>query len=61
MKHPFAYLSATAGLDQKPIKFKSNETFAFEYVIAVYPEVKPADFLARRGEYWTARLQEKNP
>jgi hypothetical protein len=61
MKRPFAYLSATPGLDRKPLRFKANDTFTFEYVVATYPEVKPADFLARRGEYWTARLLEKNP
>ncbi len=59
MMHPFAYLSATAGLDRNPLRFKSNESFTFEYVITVYPEVKSAGFLARRAEYWTARLQEK--
>jgi len=61
MKRPFAYLSATAGLDRQPLKFKANDTFTFQYVVATYPEVKPADFLARRGNYWTARLLEKNP
>jgi len=61
MKRPFAYLSATAGLDRKPLRFKANDTFTFEYVVAAYPEVKPSDFLSRRGEYWTARLLEKNP
>ncbi len=61
MKRPFAYLSATPGLDRKPLKFKANDTFTFEYVVATYPEVKPAGFLTRRGEHWTARLLEKNP
>ncbi len=61
MKRPFAYLSATAGLDRKPLKFKASDTFKFEYVVAIYPEVKPADFLSRRAEFWTARLLEKNP
>ncbi len=61
MKRPFAYLSVTPGLDRKPLRFKANDTFTFEYVVATYPEVKPAGFLTRRGEYWTARLLEKNP
>ncbi len=61
MKRPFAYLSATPGLDRKPITFKTNDTFTFEYVVATYSEVKPAGFLASRGEFWTARLLEKNP
>jgi hypothetical protein len=61
MKRPFAYLSATPGLDRKPIKFKANDTFTFEYVVAIYPEIKLADFLTRRAEFWTRRLHDKNP
>jgi type 1 glutamine amidotransferase len=61
MKRPFAYLSATPGLDRKPLRFKANDEFTFEYLVAIYPEIKPADFLTKRGEQWTARLQEKNP
>jgi hypothetical protein len=61
MKRPFAYLSATAGLDRNPIKFKTDDTFTFEYVVAIYPEIKPADFLNSRGEFWMARLHDKNP
>ena len=54
MKHPFAYLSATPGLDQKPLRYKTGDTFTLDYLIAVYPEIKPAEFLARRGERWAA-------
>ena len=61
MEHPFAYLSATAGLDRNPLRFKANETFTFEFVIAVYPKAASADFLNRRGEYWATRLHADNP
>ena len=59
MKHPFAYLSATAGLDQKPLSFKTGDTFSFDYLVTVYPEIKSADFLARRGERWVSGLSRK--
>jgi hypothetical protein len=28
---------------------------------AIYPEIRPADFLTRRREFWTGRLHDKNP
>ena len=61
MKRPFAYLSATPGLDQKPLKFKAGDRFTFEYLVTVYPEIKSANFLAKRGEQWMAGLSQKNP
>ena len=59
MKQPFAYLSATAGLDQKPIRFKSGDTFEFDYLVTIYPEIKSADFLATRGRRWLSQLSNK--
>jgi uncharacterized protein len=60
MKQPFAYLSATPGLDRKPIVFKLGDKFAFDYLVAVYPEIKSAEFLASRGQQWLAGLSQKN-
>jgi len=54
MKRPFAYLSATQGLDQQPLTYRAGETFALNYLITVYPEAKPRDFLDRRGRAWSA-------
>ena len=59
MKHPFAYLSATPGLDQKPLRFKAGDTFAFDYLVTVYPKIKSADFLAKRGQRWVSQLSNK--
>ncbi len=55
------FFANTTYMDRKPLKFKASDTFKFEYVVAIYPEVKPADFLARRAEFWTARFLAKNP
>lgn len=60
MRHPFAYLSATAGLDQKPLQFKTGDKFTFDYLVTVYPEIKSADFLARRGERWVSELSQES-
>ena len=56
MKSPFAYLAATQGLDQTPLRYKTGDTFTLDYLITVYPEIKSADFLAKRGERWSARV-----
>lgn len=56
MKSPFAYLAATQGLDQKPLRYHTGNTFTLDYLITVYPEIKSADFLAKRGERWLARV-----
>jgi hypothetical protein len=56
MKEPFAYLSATPGLDSKPLQFKSGDKFTFDYLVTVYPEIKSADFLAKRAERWVLEL-----
>jgi type 1 glutamine amidotransferase len=59
MKHPFAYLSATPGLDQKPLDFKSGDKFTFDYLVTLYPEIKSANFLAKRAERWVRGLAQK--
>jgi len=49
MKTPFAYLSATQGLDQEPLVYRRGERFQLNYLVTLYPEVKPAEALAERG------------
>jgi hypothetical protein len=61
MMRPFSYLAATQGLDQKPLHFKRGEKFAFDYLVAVYPEIKPADFLSRRSAEWIAQSEPRKP
>jgi hypothetical protein len=45
MKQPFAYLSATAGLDQRPLTYTSGDTFVFEYLVILFPERKSLEAL----------------
>ncbi len=49
MKTPFAYLSATQGLDQEPLVYHRGDRFQLNYLVTLYPEVKPAEALAERG------------
>ncbi len=59
MASPFAYLAATQGLDQKPIRYRQGDQFSLDYLITVYPEIKPADFLKARGERWFGRIERR--
>ncbi len=52
MKTPFAYVSATQGLDREPLVYHKGERFVLNYLVTLYPEVKSADFLADRGRRW---------
>ncbi len=54
MERPFAYLSATQGLDREPLVYHTGDTFALNYLITLYPERKSADFINRRGQQWEA-------
>lgn len=49
MKTPFAYLSATQGLDQEPLVYRRGERFRLSYLVTLYPEVKTAEALTERG------------
>ncbi len=52
MLTPFAYLSATQGLDKEPLIYHRGDQFELNYLVLVYPEVKPSDTLRRRVEAW---------
>jgi hypothetical protein len=52
MLDPFAYLSATQGLDQKPLEYTAGDKFSLSYLLTVYSENKPAEFITRRSELW---------
>jgi hypothetical protein len=52
MKTPFAYLSATQGLDREPLVYRTGEHFELNYLVALYPGLKPAAILAERGRQW---------
>jgi hypothetical protein len=53
MLEPFAYLSATQGLDQEPREYAAGEKFRLRYLLTVYNEPKPAEFLQRRYAAWS--------
>jgi hypothetical protein len=52
MLDPFAYLSATQGLDKKPLEYAAGDKFSLSYLLTVYAENKSPDFLRQRYERW---------
>ena len=52
MLDPFAYLSGTRGLDQKPLQYAEGAKFNLSYLLTVYSEHKPTPFITRRAEAW---------
>ena len=52
MLEPFAYLSATQGLDKEPLEHSAGDKFALSYLLVVYPDTKPRQFLQQRDERW---------
>jgi type 1 glutamine amidotransferase len=61
MRRPFAYLSATPGLDTKPLRYKAGERFTFDYLVTVYPVIKSPEFLAKRAETWLKAIHQNIP
>ena len=52
MLDPFAYLSATQGVDKKPLEYSAGDKFSLSYLLTVYSENKPPGFVRRRCELW---------
>lgn len=52
MKTPFAYLSATQGLDTEPLVYRRGETFELDFLITLHPEIKAAEALSQIGREW---------
>jgi hypothetical protein len=52
MLDPFAYLSATQGLDNKPLQYSFGDNFKLSYLLTVYTEYKSPQFINRRYERW---------
>ena len=52
MKRPFAYISATQGLDQEPLVYHAGDTFRGRYLVTVYPVVKSPAYLSARAAEW---------
>ncbi|HTL57832.1 MAG TPA: DUF6807 family protein [Candidatus Limnocylindrales bacterium] len=52
MLTPFAYLSATQGLDKEPLVYHGGDKWELNYLILLYPEAKPSETLRLRAESW---------
>jgi hypothetical protein len=52
MLDPFAYLSATQGLDKKPLEYSAGDKFTLSYLLTVYSENKSPEFIRQRCERW---------
>ena len=52
MKTPFAYLSATQGLDHEALLYRRGERFTVDYLITLYPELVSTEALAKRSRQW---------
>lgn len=48
MKTPFAYVSATQGLEKESRVYRAGETFKLAYTVLVYPELKSPKFISAR-------------
>ncbi|MGD0092245.1 MAG: hypothetical protein ABSE73_20205 [Planctomycetota bacterium] len=52
MLDPFAYLSATQGVDKKPLEYSAGDKFNLSYLLTVHSENKPPEFVRQRYERW---------
>ncbi len=57
MLDPFAYLTATQGLDKKPLEYAAGDKFTLRYLLTVYSEPKPPDFIRHRYDQWEKQRQ----
>lgn len=56
MRNPFAYLSATQGLDEKPLTYKRGERFRLDYLVLVRDGHLTGDALEARYRKWLTEL-----
>ncbi|HVV73078.1 MAG TPA: DUF6807 family protein, partial [Verrucomicrobiae bacterium] len=52
MLTPFAYLSATQGLDKEPLVYRRGDSWEIKYLVLLCSEAKPADTLKQHVERW---------
>jgi len=52
MLDPFAYLSATQGLDKQPLEYAAGDKFSLSYLLTVYSAKKSPGFIAQRSQRW---------
>lgn len=56
MRTPFAYLSATQGLDQEPLVYHRGDRFELNYLVTLYPQLKSPAALSERAVAWEQSL-----
>jgi len=54
MREPFAYLSATQGLDREPLVYRAGERVALDYLVTVAPGLAGDESLDRLARDWAA-------
>jgi len=52
MLDPFAYLTATQGVDKKPLEYSAGDKFSLSYLLTVYAENKSPEFIRQRCNLW---------
>jgi hypothetical protein len=52
MRSPFAYLSATQGLDREPLIYKQGDEFELQYLVTLYGAAKSEQAVAARAQRW---------
>jgi len=57
MLDPFAYLSATQGLDKQPLEYAAGDKFSLSYLLTVYSENKTRGFIVGRCDRWEKERQ----
>ena len=57
MLDPFAYLAATQALDKKPLEYSAGDKFSLSYLLTIYSENKPPEFIHKRYERWEKERQ----
>ncbi len=57
MLDPFAYLTATQGLDKQPLEYSAGDKFNLSYLLTVYSENKRPEFIRQRCELWEKERQ----
>lgn len=56
MRNPFAYLSATQGLDEKPLTYKRGERFRLDYLVLARADHPGPEVLEARYRKWLSEL-----
>jgi hypothetical protein len=52
MQKPFAYVSATQGLEVEPLVYRRGDRFEVNYLVTLYPELKTTAALVERARQW---------